>query len=214
MFVGQYLFTGSESSSVYLTVDEVDAANGYVRCTCRNDAKLKGVLLTVQVSNKGDALPTLGEYDTRVIREWAVPNEIDFISLSYCHSAEAVAECRACLAHAGGEGVGVMAKVERLGALRNIDAIVAASDGVILSRGNLGLDMPRGEGVFDAEDGAVQVQRRGESRGGDARSGHHDGHAAADARRGDGRRQRRAGRRGRHLYWAPRRCAGTSPPRR
>ena len=147
VFVGQYLFTGSESSSVYLTVDEVDAANGYVRCTCRNDAKLKGVLLTVQVSNKGDALPTLGEYDKRVIREWAVPNEIDFISLSYCHSAEAVEECRACLAHAGGEGVGVIAKVERLGALRNIDAVVASSDGVILSRGNLGLDMPA-EKVF------------------------------------------------------------------
>ena len=40
-----------------------------------------------------------------------------------------------------------MAKVERLGALRTIDAIVAASDGVILSRGNLGLDMPA-EKVF------------------------------------------------------------------
>ena len=120
VFVGQYLFTGSESSSVYLTVDEVDSARGLVLCTCRNDATLKGVLLTVQVSNKGDALPTLGEGLT-LIREWAVPNEIDFISLSYCHSAEAVAECRACLAHAGGEGVGVVAKVERLGALRTID---------------------------------------------------------------------------------------------
>ena len=147
VFVGQYLFTGSESSSVYLTVDEVDSARGLVRCTCRNDATLKGVLLTVQVSNKGDALPTLGEYDLRVIREWAVPNEIDFISLSYCHDADSIEACRACLEHAGGEGVGVVAKVERLGALRNIDAIVAASDGVILSRGNLGLDMPA-EKVF------------------------------------------------------------------
>ena len=149
VFVGQYLFTGSENSSVYLTVDEVDVQRGLVRCTVQNDAKLKGVLLTVQVSNKGDSLPTLSEYDRRVIAEWAVPNEIDFISLSFTNSAEDIRACRACLAEAGsfGAGVNVIAKVERLNALLNIDSIVEASDGVILSRGNLGLDMPA-EKVF------------------------------------------------------------------
>ena len=42
----------------------------------------------------------------------------------------------------GGEGVSIVAKVERLSALTHVDAIVDASDGIILSRGNLGLDMP------------------------------------------------------------------------
>ena len=42
----------------------------------------------------------------------------------------------------GGGGVSIVAKVERLSALTHIDAIVDASDGIILSRGNLGLDMP------------------------------------------------------------------------
>ena len=54
VFVGQYLFTGSETSSVYLKVDEVDAKAGHIYCTCKNTARLGGVLLTVQVSNKGD----------------------------------------------------------------------------------------------------------------------------------------------------------------
>ena len=142
VFVGQYLFTGSENSSVYLKVDEVDARKGLVHCTCKNSAKLSGVLLTVQVSNKGDDLPVLSEWDCSCIRDWLVPNEIDFISLSFCSDAASVAECRRVLAEAGGEGVGVVAKVERLSALTKIDEIIAASDGVVLSRGNLGLDMP------------------------------------------------------------------------
>jgi pyruvate kinase len=142
VFVGQYLFTGSESSSVYLKVDEVDVRSGSVHCTCKNSAKLSGVLLTVQVSNKGDDLPCLSAWDERVIREWLVPNRVDFISLSYCPDAQSVNECRAILADAGAANVGVVAKVERLKALRNIDEIIAAADGVVLSRGNLGLDMP------------------------------------------------------------------------
>jgi pyruvate kinase len=102
------------------------------------------VLLTVQVSNKGDDLPTLSEWDRHVIEHWAVPNEIDFISLSFTPNARAVHECRDFAKSVGGGGVSIVAKVERLSALLHIDDIVAASDGVILSRGTLGLDMPRG----------------------------------------------------------------------
>ena len=142
VFVGQYLFTGSETSSVYLKVDEVDAKAGHIYCTCKNTARLGGVLLTVQVSNKGDDLPTLSEWDRHVIEHWAVPNEIDFISLSFTPNARAVHECRDFAKSVGGGGVSIVAKVERLSALLHIDDIVAASDGVILSRGNLGLDMP------------------------------------------------------------------------
>ena len=141
-FVGQYLFTGSETSSVYLKVDEVDAKAGHIYCTCKNTARLGGVLLTVQVSNKGDDLPTLSEWDRHVIEHWAVPNQIDFISLSFTSNVQAVHECREFVRSVGGGGVSIVAKVERLSALTHIDAIVDASDGIILSRGNLGLDMP------------------------------------------------------------------------
>jgi pyruvate kinase len=143
IFVGQYLFTGSETSSVYLKVDEVDAKAGTVTCTARNDAKLSGVLLTVQVANKqGEDMPTLSEWDRRVVKEWAAPNEVDFVSVSFTPDAAAIRECKELLADAGIPGTKVLAKVERLAALRNVDEIVAAADGVILSRGNLGLDMP------------------------------------------------------------------------
>jgi len=144
VFVGQYLFTGTEASSVYLKVEEVDEALGHIHCTCKNTARLSGVLLTVQVSNKGDDLPTLSEFDIHVIKHWLVPHKIDFLSLSFTPDAAAVHECRALLRELGptGANVNIIAKVERLNALKRIDEIIAAADGVILSRGNLGLDMP------------------------------------------------------------------------
>ena len=126
VFVGQYLFTGSETSSVYLKVDEVDAKAGHIYCTCKNTARLGGVLLTVQVSNKGDDLPTLSEWDRHVIEHWAVPNQIDFISLSFTSNVQAVHECREFVRSVGGGGVSIVAKVERLSALTHIDAIVDA----------------------------------------------------------------------------------------
>jgi len=43
VFIGQYLFTGAETSSVYLKVEEVDQALGHIYCTVVNDARLSGV---------------------------------------------------------------------------------------------------------------------------------------------------------------------------
>jgi pyruvate kinase len=126
----------------YVEVDEVDESLGHIYCTCKNSARLSGVLLTVQVSNKGDDLPTLSEWDIHVIKNWLVPNNVDFLSLSFTPDAAAVDECRELLREAGAPNVDIIAKVERLNALKHIDEIIAAADGVILSRGNLGLDMP------------------------------------------------------------------------
>ena len=43
IFVGQYLFTGSETSSLYLKVDEVDEKNIY--CTCKNGRDAQQALI-------------------------------------------------------------------------------------------------------------------------------------------------------------------------
>ena len=50
IFVGQYLFTGSETTSTYLTVKEVISTVEVV-CVCHNEACLSGVMLTVHFSS-------------------------------------------------------------------------------------------------------------------------------------------------------------------
>ncbi|EPS58993.1 pyruvate kinase, partial [Genlisea aurea] len=64
IFVGQYLFTGSETTSVWLEVNEVKGDD--VICVIKNSATLSGSLLTLHASQVHIDLPTLSERDKQV----------------------------------------------------------------------------------------------------------------------------------------------------
>jgi len=138
VFVGQYLFTGSETTSAYLTVQAVDEAVGSVSCVAANTCALEGVQLTVHVGNMRNTAPILAARDVDAIRGWAGPNAVDFLAVSYCRSAADVAAARAVLAECGSPGVRVIAKIENKEGLARYREIAAAADGVIFSRGSMG----------------------------------------------------------------------------
>jgi pyruvate kinase len=147
--LGRYLATGSEETSVYLTVTSVDGAT--ITATAGNDASLGGLLTVFHcersadgLSNAQNDLPALCADDKAAIAALAAEFEIDFVSLSFTRSAADVADCRAFLdGLPGGAGTacGVLAKLETRQSLLDFDAVLGAADGVILSRGNLGLDV-------------------------------------------------------------------------
>ncbi|KAL6640432.1 hypothetical protein ACP70R_021555 [Stipagrostis hirtigluma subsp. patula] len=120
IFVGPYLFTGSEATSVGLEVSEVKGND--VICIIKNTATLAGPLLTLHCSQIHINLPTLSDKDRNDMRKWGAPNKIDFLSLSYTRHAEDVRQ-----------------NVE---GLNHFDEILKEADGIILSRGNLGIDLP------------------------------------------------------------------------
>lgn len=66
--------------------------------------------------------------------------EIDFLSLSYTRTVEDVVEARSFLDSIGLTSVKVFAKLESRQALLNFKGILNEADGIIISRGNLGLD--------------------------------------------------------------------------
>ncbi|GAQ85010.1 pyruvate kinase [Klebsormidium nitens] len=141
IFVGQYLFTGSETTSVWLEVEEVRGDD--VIGVCKNDATLQGALLTAHTACVRVDLPTLSEEDKKNISTWGQANQIDFVSLSFTRTAEDVKNCREHLSKCGElYQTHVLAKIETLEGLRNFDEILAAADGIILGRGNLGIDVP------------------------------------------------------------------------
>ncbi|XP_073267224.1 pyruvate kinase 2, cytosolic isoform X2 [Populus alba] len=117
IFIGQYLFTGNETTSVWLEVAEVNGED--VVCLVKNSATLSGLLYTLHVSQIHINLPTLTDKDKEVISSWGVRNSIDILSLSYTRHAEDVRH-----------------------GLTHFDEILQEADGVILSRGNLGIDLP------------------------------------------------------------------------
>jgi pyruvate kinase len=83
-----------------------------------------------------------GEEDRRDA-EIALAEGVDFLALSFVRDARDLRQARRWLdGQAGGRTVGLIAKIERFEALAAIDGILGASDGIIVARGDLGIEVP------------------------------------------------------------------------
>ncbi|XP_052188991.1 pyruvate kinase 1, cytosolic-like [Diospyros lotus] len=140
IFVGQYLFTGIEATSVWLEVLETRGPD--IICLVKNSAILAGFLFTMHVSQVHIELPTLTDIDKQAISTWGSRNKVEFISLSYTRHAEDVRELRSFVKAHNLPETQILAKVETVEGLRHFDDILQEADGIILSRGNLGIDFP------------------------------------------------------------------------
>jgi pyruvate kinase len=67
---------------------------------------------------------------------------VDMIAISFVQTAADLRQARQLIAEAGGTDVPLVAKLERPQALEHLDEILAASDAVMVARGDLGLEMP------------------------------------------------------------------------
>lgn len=85
----------------------------------------------------GGAVPTP---EDRALAEAAVKAGADMLSLSFVRTQDDVQRLREHLSSLGARRVPLIAKIERLAALEHLDAIAARSDGILVARGDLGLD--------------------------------------------------------------------------
>ncbi len=74
----------------------------------------------------------------RIDLRFALDQGVDWVALSFVQRPEDIAEARKLIAGRAG----VMAKIEKPAALRDIDEIVEQSDGVMVARGDLGVELP------------------------------------------------------------------------
>jgi pyruvate kinase len=70
---------------------------------------------------------------------WAAQQGVDFVSLSFVRSDREIGQLQTRLRELGSSAL-VIAKIEKREALDNLDAIVAASDGIMVARGDLGVE--------------------------------------------------------------------------
>ena len=98
----------------------------------------------VNVPNVAVRLPAITEKDKDDIR-FGVEQGIDFIAASFVRNAECVLEIKAYLKELGAPYVPIIAKVENAEGIKNIDEIIRAADGVMVSRGDLGVEIPAEE---------------------------------------------------------------------
>lgn len=86
-------------------------------------------------------LPALTERDKADLR-FAAENDFDFVAASFVRQASDVTEIRAVLDAHGGQHIGIIAKIENREGVENMDAISAVSDGIMVARGDLGVEIP------------------------------------------------------------------------
>ncbi|WP_426669310.1 pyruvate kinase [Mucilaginibacter sp. McL0603] len=94
----------------------------------------------VNLPNTKVSIPSLTEEDL-VNLEFALQNDVEWIGLSFVRTAEDIVELKRIIARSG-KAARVIAKVEKPEAIDNIDGIIAATDGVMVARGDLGVEMP------------------------------------------------------------------------
>lgn len=100
-----------------------------------------GVLFSRKAINVPYTILTTSAFTTKDAKdlEFALSQDVDFVALSFVQSAQDIKDLRKRISN---EKVKIIAKIERKSAVENIDEIIKASDGVMIARGDLGVELP------------------------------------------------------------------------
>lgn len=110
---------------------EVEAQNN-ATIGSRRHVNLPGVRLK---------MPGITQKDRDDVR-FAVEESMDFIAMSFVRSKENVEELRTYLKELGGEHIKIISKIENQEGIENLSEIIEASDGIMVARGDLGIEVP------------------------------------------------------------------------
>ena len=85
--------------------------------------------------------PFLSDKDKEDI-VFAHENHVDFLAISFTSKADDILEVNDLLIELGNDHIGIIAKIENESAVNDLDEIVRVSDGIMIARGDLGVEIP------------------------------------------------------------------------
>ena len=133
--VGQEILI--DDGLVAIRVREI--ADQEIRCTVENGGRLSNNK-SINIPGVHIRLPALTEKDVADIR-FGVENDFDYIAASFVRRAADVETVRQVLRDCGGEQIKIIAKIENQEGVDNLDEILAAADGIMVARGDLGVEI-------------------------------------------------------------------------
>ncbi len=124
-------------------LEVVSVEKDSIKCKVLNDGAIsdrKGV----NVPGADLSMPYMSEKDVSDIL-FGIEQDVDFIAASFTRSAEDVQQIRDLLKKNGGENIKIIAKIENEQGVNNVEEIINAADGVMVARGDMGVEIPEEE---------------------------------------------------------------------
>jgi pyruvate kinase len=121
-----------------LTVDSTTATD--IICTVVNGGTVsnnKGV----NVPGIHVSLPFVSDKDISDLL-FGIENDFDFVAASFTRTATDIIEIRSILENNGGNNIKIIAKIENADGVKNIDDILRVADGIMVARGDMGVEIP------------------------------------------------------------------------
>ena len=128
---------------VELTVTELDTANQEIVCTVKNSAFVKD-RRGINVPGAKLNMEFISEKD-RADMIFGCEMQVDYIAASFVRRAEDVLAIREIFAEQGNTHTQIIAKIENQEGVDNMDSILEVVDGIMVARGDLGVEVPAEE---------------------------------------------------------------------
>ena len=126
---------------IEVIVEKIDGKD--VVCRVQNGGRLTNKK-SINIPNSKIQLPSMTEKDKSDII-FGIKNGFDYIAASFIRRAEDVRNIKKVLKENGGEYIKVISKIENREGIDNFDEILEVSDGIMVARGDLGVEIPMEE---------------------------------------------------------------------
>ena len=122
-----------------IELEAVKITDTSIECIVKNGGVIsnkKGV----NVPNVSLSMPYMSEKDRSDII-FGIEQDFDFIAASFCRTAADILEIKQILEEHDGRNIGIIAKIENAEGVENIDEILKASYGIMVARGDMGVEI-------------------------------------------------------------------------
>ncbi len=124
----------------YVSVEVLGVNNNQITCKVLNTGKMKD-RRGVNVPGVTLNFEFMSEKDKSDI-EWACDNNLDYIAASFVRNKKDLEEIKSVLINKNDKHIQIVPKIESKDGVENIDEIIINSDGIMIARGDLGVEIP------------------------------------------------------------------------
>ena len=126
-----------DDGKIRLTVLETDEKT--IKCTVVDGGKVSDHK-SINVPNRPLGMPYMSPADESDII-FGIEQDVDFVAASFVRSADDVITLRRFMNYHGGHGIRIISKIENIEGVENFDEILAVSDGIMVARGDMGVEV-------------------------------------------------------------------------